>query len=38
MRAISRKVTLLMIDDNLKREFEIEFWQSEHAPHQRLAL
>jgi len=38
MRAVSCIVTFLLIDDDLKREFEIEFGQSEHTFYQDLAL
>ena len=38
MRAVGRIVTFLMIDDDLKRELEIEFGQSEYALHQHLTL
>jgi hypothetical protein len=38
MRAVGRIVAFLLIDDNLKRELEIEFGQSEHAFYQDLAL
>jgi hypothetical protein len=38
MRAVGRIVTYLLIDDDLKRELEIEFGQSEHALYQYLTL
>jgi hypothetical protein len=38
MRTTSRKVTLLIIDDNLDRKIEVEFGQSKHALRQYLAL
>lgn len=34
MRAVDRIVAFLLIDDNLKRELEIEFGQPEHAFYQ----
>jgi len=38
MRAVSRIVTFLLMDDDLKREIEIELRQSEHALYQYLTL
>jgi hypothetical protein len=38
MRTISRKVSLLMIADNLDCQLQVEFGQSEYALHQHLAL
>ena len=36
MRAVGRIVTFLLIDDDLKREIEIELRQSEHTLYQYL--
>lgn len=38
MRAVGREVTLLMINNNLKRVLEVELWSPEHALDQHFAL